>query len=77
MAEYKSGDVFVFQMTDDEWVGGRVILDVKRQCIQPRLLKDHSPLASFNGAILIEVYRSISQSPAIEDTTSLLRYDSR
>lgn len=57
MKRYETGDLFVFPLPTGEWMCGRVMLDIGRQCVQPKLLEVGSPLASFPNALLIEVYR--------------------
>jgi hypothetical protein len=42
---------------------GRVILDVKQQCIRPKLLPSGSPLGFYNGLVLTEIYRQTFSEP--------------
>lgn len=52
----KVGDTFAFRLTPSEWLSGRVLLDVREQCIKPRRVKPESELAFFNAAYLVEIY---------------------
>lgn len=45
---------------------GRVMLDVKQQCVRPKLLESGSALGSYNGSVLIEVYRKTFSEPTTE-----------
>lgn len=63
MATYKTGDLFALPLPTGEFLCGRVVLDVKRQCVRPRRLKAGSMLAFFDGAILVEVYRETTRTP--------------
>ncbi len=67
MIRFKAGDIFSFELDDGQWMFGRVLLDVKRQCIEPLLLEMGSPLSSFNGMMLVEIYRQTA--PSQEFTT--------
>ena len=72
MAAYKTGDLFSFPLPTGEQMAGRILLDVKRQCIQPRRLTPSSPLAFFNGSLLIETYRQTSPEPVREASSEVL-----
>ncbi|HKX29920.1 MAG TPA: Imm26 family immunity protein [Blastocatellia bacterium] len=63
MSKFKAGDIFTFKLSEDEYLNGRILLDVKEQCIRPRLLRTDSPLVSFNGFLLVEVYKSTFRVP--------------
>jgi Immunity protein 26/Double zinc ribbon len=63
MPKFKTGDLFAIKISEGEYVNGRVLLDVKRQCIKPRLVKPDSALGFFNGAILVETYRETFAEP--------------
>jgi hypothetical protein len=63
MGKFKTGDIFTFRLTDDEYLTGRIVLDIQRQCARPRLIKPGSPLASHNPSLLVEIYRSTSRAP--------------
>jgi hypothetical protein len=67
MASYKTGDVFALPLTPGEFLAGRVLLDVKRQCIRPRRVRQDSTLGFFNGSLLVEVYRTSSPAPRYVD----------
>ena len=67
MKNRKTGDLFLFPLPTGEWMGGRVMLDVNRQCVQPKLLDPGSPLASFPKALLIEVYRPVFSTPDVRE----------
>lgn len=62
MIGFRAGDIFSFALPDGLWMFGRVLLDVKRQCIEPRLLEMGSPLSSFNGMMLVEIYSQTAPS---------------
>lgn len=72
MATYQTGDVFSFPLLTGEQMAGRILLDVKKQCIQPRLLTPDSPLSFFNGSLLIETYRQTSLEPIREVSSEVL-----
>jgi Immunity protein 26 len=69
---YKAGDIFSLQLPTGEYVTGRVILDVKNQCIQPKLILSDSSLGSFNGAVLIEIYKQTFSEPTAKRSEILI-----
>ena len=69
----ETGDLFSFPVTDREWAAGRVLLDVKKQCVQARRLPPDSPLLFFGGALLIEVYTpDVSAEASAERADAIL-----
>jgi Immunity protein 26 len=69
---FKSGDIFSFPLPTGEYMTGRVMLDVKKQCVHPKLLESGSPLGSHNGDILIEVYKQTFSEPTAERSDILI-----
>ncbi len=63
MISIKHGDIFTFQVTTGKYISGRIILDIKEQCIEPNLLKANSTLNAFSESILVEIYSGLSQKP--------------
>jgi hypothetical protein len=60
MTNYTTGDLFVFPLRPTgEWMGARLMLDIERQCVQPKLIDLGTPLYAFPKARLIEVYRPV------------------
>ena len=59
MPSFAAGDLFSFPISASEYMLGRVVLDVKQQCIRPRKLPDSSPLRFFADAILVEAYARV------------------
>ena len=60
MNDYTAGDLFIFPLRPTgEWMGARLMLDVERQCVQPKRIELGSPLYAFPKALLIEVYRPV------------------
>jgi hypothetical protein len=58
--KFKHGDVFSFRLPNEKFIFGRILLDVNKQCIKPKLLKQDSPLGFFKDCILIEIYKELS-----------------
>jgi hypothetical protein len=48
------------------------MLDVKQQCIRPKLLKPESPLNFFNGSLLVEIYKSTFSEPTANPSEVLI-----
>jgi Immunity protein 26 len=71
--EYAAGDFFVFPVGDDEYGSGQVMLDVFRQCVEPRRVPPDSPLAGFSGSILIDVFEQLSSTPDHTPSPRLVR----
>jgi Immunity protein 26 len=63
---FKAGDIFSLELPTGEYVTGRVLLDVKNQCVRPKLLPSDSPLGFFNGAVLTEIYKQTFSKPTAE-----------
>jgi hypothetical protein len=60
MNDYRKGDFFVFPLRPTgEWMVARLMLDIERQCVQPKRIEVGSPLYAFPKALLIEVYRPV------------------
>jgi hypothetical protein len=72
MTKLKAGDIFTFQLPTKEYMCGRIMLDVKQQCIRPRLLKPDSPLNFFNGSLLVEIYKSTFPEPTANHSEILI-----
>jgi len=58
MAAYKTGDVFTMKLADGRTTSGRIMLDVHRQCVQPKRVRPDSTLGFFNHSLLVDLYRS-------------------
>jgi hypothetical protein len=69
---FKAGDIFALELPTGEYVTGRVLLDVKHQCIRPKLLLSDSPLSFFNGAVLTEIYKQSFPEPTTERSEILI-----
>ncbi len=72
MTRFKHGDIFAIQLHNQQYLFGRVLLDVKKQCVKSKLLDPRSPLAFFGGAILVEMYREISVNRDCSGTDVLI-----
>jgi hypothetical protein len=72
MAKFKAGDIFTFKLPTNEYMCGRIMLDVKQQCIRPKLIKPESPLNFFNGSLLVEIYKSTSSEPTANRSEVLI-----
>jgi len=72
MKNYKTGDLFLFPLPTGEWMGARIMLDVYRQCVKPKLIDLGTPLYSFPKALLIEVYRPVFSTAEDADVDSVL-----
>jgi RNA polymerase subunit RPABC4/transcription elongation factor Spt4 len=69
---FKAGDIFALELPTGEFMTGRVLLDVKNQCIRPKLLSSDSRLGFFNGYVLTEVYRQTFSKPTAERSEVLI-----
>ncbi|MCG8571940.1 MAG: Imm26 family immunity protein [Spirochaetes bacterium] len=56
--DYKTGDVFTFQSNSGSTFYGRIVLDFKKQCVQPKLIERANPLYGWNGMLLVEVFKN-------------------
>jgi hypothetical protein len=72
MTKFKAGDIFAFKLNTDEYICGRIMLDVKQQCIRPKLVKPDSPLTFFNGSLLVEVYKATFPEPTASRSELLI-----
>ena len=48
------------------------MLDIKKQCVSPKLLPPDSPLYFFNGSLLVEIYKSTAKQPVIDNSEILI-----
>ena len=37
MARFKHGDIFTVQLPNQQYLFGRILLDLKKQCVKPKL----------------------------------------
>jgi hypothetical protein len=72
MVKFQSGDIFTFKLSTDEYMFGRIMLDIKKQCVSPKLLPPDSPLYFFNGSLLVEIYKSTAKQPVIDNSEILI-----
>lgn len=61
MVKYKLGDIFSLQLPNQEYVFGKITLDVTPQCVKPKLIQPGSPLFSFEDTVLVEIYKTTSK----------------
>ncbi len=38
MVKFKHGDIFIAETEDGKYVSGKILLDVKKQCMKPKLI---------------------------------------
>jgi Immunity protein 26 len=69
---FKAGDIFALELPTGEFMTGRVLLDVKHQCIRPKLLSSDSILGFFNGYVLTEIYKQTFSNPTAERSEVLI-----
>ena len=72
MVKFQTGDIFTFKLSTDEYMCGRIMLDIKKQCVRPKLLPPNSPLNFFNGSLLVEIYKSTAIQPIIDNSEILI-----
>jgi hypothetical protein len=56
MARFKHGDIFAVQLPNQQCLFGRILLNVKEQCVKPKLLEPGPSLTFFGGSLLISIY---------------------
>ncbi|ACK72523.1 sugar efflux transporter B [Gloeothece citriformis PCC 7424] len=72
MVSFKHGDIFTFQLPNQKYIFGRILLDVKKQCIKPKLIDPNSPLSFYEGTILVEIYQALSENPTFTPSEILI-----
>jgi len=72
MARFKHGDIFAVQLPNQQYLFGRILLNVKEQCVKPKLLEPGSLLTFFGGSLLVEMYRKLSAAPGLSESEVLL-----
>jgi hypothetical protein len=72
MVKFQTGDIFTFKLSTNEYICGRIMLDIKKQCVSPKLLPPDSPLYFFNGSLLLEIYKSTATQPVIDNSEILI-----
>ncbi|MBX3163560.1 MAG: immunity 26/phosphotriesterase HocA family protein [Bacteroidetes bacterium] len=76
---YKAGDIFAIQIENGQYVFGRILLDIPRQCIEPNLVADDNPLRMMK-CLVLEGYNLLKDEPVFEDAPVIingyLAYDS-
>ena len=66
MPAYKHGDLCSIPLGPRRNVSARILLDVGAQCLRTRQIPVSSPLAAYDGAVLLEVYRDLDGSGRFE-----------
>jgi hypothetical protein len=61
---YRAGDLFAVPLPDGTFATARILLDVSVQCMDPKLAPRSSPLKTFEGSLLVEVYRDVTSEPS-------------
>jgi len=72
MARFRTGDIFSFPLPNGEYLSGRILLDVKQQCVRPKRLKPDSPLGFFSNTLLLETYTRTSSTPSAAPSEVLI-----
>lgn len=72
MATYKHGDIFSLQLPGGQHVTGRVMLDVRKQCVRTKKITDDSPLSFFDETLLVDVYRKVADEPIADLSERLI-----
>lgn len=63
MAKFQCGDVFTFQLPNKKYMFGRILLDVYKQCVKPKLIAPTSRLIFFGKSLLVEIYKEMAEEP--------------
>lgn len=72
MVKFKHGDIFSFQLQNQKYLCGRILLDVKKQCVKSKLISPDSPLSFYDGTILVEIYRELFDQPTFSSSEVLI-----
>jgi hypothetical protein len=70
--KFRTGDIFSLPLPTGECLTGRVMLDVKNQCVRPKLISSDSALRFYNGSILIEIYKQTFTEPSANRSDILI-----
>ena len=70
--KFKHGDIFTFQLPTKKYMFGRIMLDIHKQCIKPKLIEPNSPLMSHGRSLLVEVYKEVSDLPNFSSSEVLI-----
>ncbi len=57
MVQFKHGDIFAIELSEKEYAFGRILLNIKKQCIDTRLIDTEAQLNFYEDAILIDIYK--------------------
>jgi hypothetical protein len=68
----KAGDIFCLPLTPTEWLSGRVLLDIGRQCVAPHRLPAGSPLANLGDTLLVEIHGEPVREPCLANERILV-----
>ncbi len=63
MAKFGTGDLFTFPLPTGGQLSGRIMLDVNRQCVRPKLIAPGSMLSFFGRSLLLEIYAEAVTPP--------------
>jgi hypothetical protein len=63
---------FSISVAEGKHVSGRVLLDVKAQCVRPKRIDIASPLWNFGNALLVETFREVRSEPLFVAGESLI-----
>ena len=72
MVTFNYGDIFSFQLPNQKHLFGRVLLDIKKQCVKPKLIAPNSPLSFYDGTVLVEIYQELFEKPIFSNSEVLI-----
>lgn len=72
MTKFKAGDIFAIGLPNEQFLFGRILLDVKQQCTKKKLLPEDSALKFFSGSILVEIYEDLSADKNYKESKVLI-----
>ena len=69
---FEPGDLFAIPIPDGRYVTGRIMLDVRRQCVEPSRIASDSNLMLFANGVLAEIYPGAMRHPSDERRPPLI-----
>lgn len=69
---YKVGDIFAMKIPNGQYVFGRILLDIPKQCVEPGLVEYDSPLERLS-CLIVEGYALLSDTPEFKDSNVVVK----
>lgn len=69
----RPGDIFNVPLPNGKYATAKILLDVRNQCVKPKLIKPPSPLLSFATGMLVDLLSTVVDAPGYRPGNTIIR----